>query len=174
MFARFFLKKRLILLSFPSLPAMRLLLLVALCLACWHCQSPCEPPADQVAIIKFMDYNTKKALPDSIKFLVVKGIGSDSIIGKNVSVNSSFRVALSPAVDKVQYTFQYTSTKTYNLTIGYTKTAKIRSNNPDCGVAIDYSDLRLENHNTDSLVTVSSNIITDNATTPNFMLYIKP
>lgn len=173
MFARFFLKKRLILLSFLSLPAMRLLLLFALCLACWHCQSPCEPYTDQAVVVKFMDYNTKKALPDSIGFLVVRGIGSDSII-TNVSANSSFRIALSPAVDKVQYTFRQTATKIYTLAVAYTKTAKISSSNPDCGIAMDYSDLRIETHNADSLVTVSSNIITDNATTPNFVLYIKP
>ena len=174
MFARFFLKKFLTLPSFPSLPAMRLLLLVALCLACWHCQSPCEPPADQVAIIKFMDYNTKKALPDSLRFWKIALLNGSRVFKDTLIATRLFGLPLSPAVDALRYSFDSNNGKSYTFTVQYTRTPKIGSNNPDCGVAIDYSSLTLTNHNADSLVTVSSNIITNNATTPNFVLYIKP
>lgn len=174
MFARFFLKKSLTLPFLPPLPAMRLLLLVALCLACWHCQSPCEPPADQVAIIKFMDYNTKKALPDSLRFWKISTLNPSRLLDDTLKVTGLFGLRLSPAVDALRYSFECENNKTYSFTVQYTRTPKIGSNNPDCGVAIDYADLTLTNHNADSLVIVSPNIITDNATTPNFVLYIKP
>lgn len=141
---------------------------------CLQCQQPCGSPLDSYAVVKFLNFENKKAFGDSIQLLNMYGVGSADLLYDTTKANFSFKIPLSPAKDEITYTFNYRKNNIdniYSFTLSYTRTPEIR--HPDCGFAIQYSNLGVSQHNFDSLA-VGRTTIDEDYTNPHVILYFKP
>lgn len=153
---------------------MRLLLLIVLSLACLQCQENCEPPFDKTVLVKFLDYNTKKDLADSLVFRIVFGEGSQYVVDTTVLAKNILKLPVNPQADSVVFQFILKKPiKTYKATIHYRRTPEIR--NPDCGISMQYDDLRVGSRQQIDSIAIGNTTLYENTTSqPNMVFYIKP
>jgi hypothetical protein len=151
---------------------MRLSLLFLFSFLFAQCQQNCKPFQEQLILVKFLNYNTKKELGDSILFFKVQGTGSNfHLFRDTIRANTQFPLILSPNTDNITYTFTRSQNKTYTLDLQYQR--ELSMGNPDCGFVVSYSNLQAKGQSIDSIAVISSTIL-ENATSPNLVFYIKP
>ncbi len=152
----------------------RFVALLCIVLACPQCQENCALPFDKAVVVKFLDYNNKKELPDSVVFSTVVGKGSGYISDTTVRAKDLIRLRLNPSADSVTYEFKRKKTlKTYTATLYYKRTPEIR--NPDCGVVMQYANLRAgKSILIDSVAIGNTTIDENNTSKPHIVFYIKP